>query len=294
MAARRPRHHRRTPPRPGRWPRRVADTGGVYVVPAFTGLGSPWWDPYARGTIVGHHPGHHPRPPRPRRRRGDGVPDPRRRRRHGRARRESRCRAAVDGGASVDGPPAAAPGRPARRRRCAAPATRRPPRSAPPTSPVWPRVCGTARRRRRASGELDAAFEPEPRPHRRRRRLRAVAAGRRPLPGVGALDQAPKKPAVPSPTTISQRPAGVHRRLATTQSGRCDVTELRRECRAGRRAARLGVIPPASLSSMTFIPGKATPCRMRRTIRTVRRSCPRRGTWKTTAGRFRSCNRCSE
>jgi glycerol kinase len=31
----------------------VADTGGVFVVPAFTGLGSPWWDPYARGTIVG-------------------------------------------------------------------------------------------------------------------------------------------------------------------------------------------------------------------------------------------------
>ena len=30
-----------------------ADTDGVYVVPAFTGLGSPWWDPYARGTIVG-------------------------------------------------------------------------------------------------------------------------------------------------------------------------------------------------------------------------------------------------
>jgi glycerol kinase len=31
----------------------VSDTGGVYLVPAFTGLGSPWWDPYARGTIVG-------------------------------------------------------------------------------------------------------------------------------------------------------------------------------------------------------------------------------------------------
>lgn len=30
-----------------------ADSGGVMVVPAFTGLGSPWWDPYARGTIVG-------------------------------------------------------------------------------------------------------------------------------------------------------------------------------------------------------------------------------------------------
>jgi glycerol kinase len=33
--------------------RGVADNGGVYVVPAFAGLGSPHWDPYARGTIVG-------------------------------------------------------------------------------------------------------------------------------------------------------------------------------------------------------------------------------------------------
>ncbi len=31
----------------------VADNGGVYVVPAFAGLGAPHWDPYARGTIVG-------------------------------------------------------------------------------------------------------------------------------------------------------------------------------------------------------------------------------------------------
>ena len=31
----------------------VADTDGVYLVPAFTGLGSPWWDPHARGTVVG-------------------------------------------------------------------------------------------------------------------------------------------------------------------------------------------------------------------------------------------------
>jgi glycerol kinase len=33
--------------------RSVDDNGGVYLVPAFTGLGSPWWDPYARGTLVG-------------------------------------------------------------------------------------------------------------------------------------------------------------------------------------------------------------------------------------------------
>ncbi len=33
--------------------RKVTDTNGCYVVPAFTGLGAPYWDAYARGTIVG-------------------------------------------------------------------------------------------------------------------------------------------------------------------------------------------------------------------------------------------------
>ncbi|MDO8223287.1 FGGY-family carbohydrate kinase, partial [Staphylococcus aureus] len=32
---------------------KVNDTNGVYVVPAFTGLGAPYWDPYARGAIFG-------------------------------------------------------------------------------------------------------------------------------------------------------------------------------------------------------------------------------------------------
>ena len=32
---------------------KVKDNGGVYVVPAFTGLGAPYWDMYARGTILG-------------------------------------------------------------------------------------------------------------------------------------------------------------------------------------------------------------------------------------------------
>ncbi len=31
----------------------VDDTGDVYLVPAFTGLGAPHWDPYARGTLIG-------------------------------------------------------------------------------------------------------------------------------------------------------------------------------------------------------------------------------------------------
>lgn len=33
--------------------RQLRDNGGVYVVPAFVGLGAPYWDMYARGTIVG-------------------------------------------------------------------------------------------------------------------------------------------------------------------------------------------------------------------------------------------------
>ena len=33
--------------------RKVPDNGGVYLVPAFTGLGAPYWDMYARGCIVG-------------------------------------------------------------------------------------------------------------------------------------------------------------------------------------------------------------------------------------------------
>ncbi|WP_461255126.1 glycerol kinase GlpK [Treponema sp. R80B11-R83G3] len=32
---------------------KVKDTGGVYLVPAFTGLGAPYWDMYARGCIIG-------------------------------------------------------------------------------------------------------------------------------------------------------------------------------------------------------------------------------------------------
>ena len=31
----------------------VPDTGGVYLVPAFVGLGAPYWDPFARGTLIG-------------------------------------------------------------------------------------------------------------------------------------------------------------------------------------------------------------------------------------------------
>jgi glycerol kinase len=43
----------RTAPESEEIARSVHDTGGTYLVPAFTGLGAPWWDMYARGAIVG-------------------------------------------------------------------------------------------------------------------------------------------------------------------------------------------------------------------------------------------------
>jgi len=41
-----------------RWPQSVPDIGGVIVVPAFTGLGAPYWKPDARGAIVRPDPRH--------------------------------------------------------------------------------------------------------------------------------------------------------------------------------------------------------------------------------------------
>ena len=43
----------KTAPQSEEYATRTEDTGGVYVVPAFAGMGAPYWNPYARGTIVG-------------------------------------------------------------------------------------------------------------------------------------------------------------------------------------------------------------------------------------------------
>ncbi len=51
----------------------VPDSGGVYFVPAFVGLGAPHWDPYARGTILGLTRGTTAGPPRPGGARIDGL-----------------------------------------------------------------------------------------------------------------------------------------------------------------------------------------------------------------------------
>lgn len=43
----------RSAPETETYAKRVSDTNGVYIVPAFTGLGAPYWDAEARGTVVG-------------------------------------------------------------------------------------------------------------------------------------------------------------------------------------------------------------------------------------------------
>ncbi len=43
----------RTAPQSQEYASQVEDTAGVYLVPAFAGLGAPYWNPYARGTVVG-------------------------------------------------------------------------------------------------------------------------------------------------------------------------------------------------------------------------------------------------
>ena len=63
--------------------RSVDSTLGVYLVPAFVGLGAPYWDPEARGAIVGLTRGVDARARRARRARVARVPDARRRRDHG-------------------------------------------------------------------------------------------------------------------------------------------------------------------------------------------------------------------
>ena len=68
----------------------VPDSGGVYFVPAFSGLFAPHWDMKARGAIVGltHHAD--ARASRPRHARGDLLPEPRGRRGHGGGQRQGR------------------------------------------------------------------------------------------------------------------------------------------------------------------------------------------------------------
>ena len=72
----------------------VPDNGGVVIVPAFSGLYAPYWNEAARGLDRRPDALCRQAPYRPRRARGDGLPDPRRARGHGQGHRHRRARAA--------------------------------------------------------------------------------------------------------------------------------------------------------------------------------------------------------
>ena len=134
----------------------VADTGGVYVVPAFTGLGSPVVGPVRARHDRRHHPWHDPSPHRPCRRRVDGVPDPRRRRCDGRRERHADRRPARRRRRVGDGPACCRCRPTSSASPCGGRATRRPPHSARRTSPAWPRACGPTSTRSPRRWQLDA------------------------------------------------------------------------------------------------------------------------------------------
>ena len=149
----------------------VPDSGGVYLVPAFAGLGAPHWDPYARGTIVGitrgTTAGHIARAALESIafQVADLLDAVRRRRRH-RAGRAARGRRR--GGQRRA---AAVPGRPAAACRSCGPRSPRPRRWAPPTWRAWPSASGTRPRRSRSTGAPTGASS-------RRCRAAQVAARR--------------------------------------------------------------------------------------------------------------------
>jgi glycerol kinase len=140
----------------------VPDSGGVYLVPAFVGLGAPYWGP------GGAHPGHHARPRRARHARGDRVPDA------GRGRVPARRL----------GPRAR--GAPGRRRRGA--------QRLPDAAPGRP-----ARRPGRAPGAARGDREGRRRPRRPRRRLLAPRRGGPERRGAARLRAAPRAGAARGP-----------------------------------------------------------------------------------------------
>ena len=89
----------------------VPDSGGVTFVPALTGLGSPWWDPRARGIVTGITRGAGRGAAGARLRRGDGVPSARHDRCHGCRVALPTRRAAGGRGRRRHGPPPRAAGR---------------------------------------------------------------------------------------------------------------------------------------------------------------------------------------
>ena len=151
----------------------VPDSGGVMFVPAFTGLGAPYWKADARGTIIGLTRGRTRRAHRARRAREHRVPErgaaagdePRR----GRRRRRAGRRAAGRRRRLRQRPADAVPGRPARHPGGAAAGHRdHGPRRGLPRRPVVRRVRRPRRARRAVAGRAHVPADDAARARRRR------------------------------------------------------------------------------------------------------------------------------
>ena len=132
--------------------RQVPDNGGVYFVPAFTGLGAPHWDQYARGAVLGLTRGTNAAHLAPGRTRRDRLSGLRGARGHDRRRRRLAYRTAGRWRRLEQRPVDAVPGRPPQR---ACGAARRSPKRPPWARPTWPASrsdSGPTKRRSHASG----------------------------------------------------------------------------------------------------------------------------------------------
>ena len=140
--------------------RSVDDSLGVYVVPAFVGLGAPYWDPEARGAVLGLTRG----VTRAHLVRADArvarLPDPRRDRRHGRRCGCAARRAARRRRGRGERFPDAVPGRPAGRAGRAARRWSRPPPSGRRSWPAWRWASGSLPGELAATRKKDRRFRP--------------------------------------------------------------------------------------------------------------------------------------
>ena len=145
----------------------VPDTQGVYVVPAFTGLGAPYWDAGARGADPRPDPRGRPRPPRAGDAREPRLPEPRRHRRDERGVRRAAARAARRRRRLRQRLPDAVPGR--RPRRAGGPSGPRRDDRGGCGVPGRPRASGSGRTRRRwrPDGGGTASSRPSMPPERR-------------------------------------------------------------------------------------------------------------------------------
>ena len=160
VVARRARHDRSARRRSAHWPRASTTPTACSSCPR-SPVSVAVVGPYARGAIVGITRGTTRAAHRPRRGGVDGAVDPRRGRRHDGRQRPGRHRAARRRRRVGDEPVVPDAGRPAPGRGVATRRSPRPPRWAPPTSPVSPKACGRRLDELTDLWSLDAAWRPQ-------------------------------------------------------------------------------------------------------------------------------------